>query len=176
MNDFGQNDIFHIIICCSSASVFTSQCVVQNEFLESKALEVGLIKCKVCDLQLPIRKLNVEWNRPPHTIYWLHLVKSWIFSFWKIMGPSLAILRWILIDEWFLLSMKFLNSIATWFEFVGKINWITLVRNVTELSINLMDKVSVCFRNVRSRDLPFLDCPNFCNVSHKNYRKFAKRQ
>ena len=50
-------------------------------FLESKALEVGLIKCKVCDLQLPIRKLNVEWNRPPHTIYWLHLVKSWIFSF-----------------------------------------------------------------------------------------------
>ena len=69
-----------------------------------------------------------------------------------------------------------LKSIATWFEFVGKINWITLVRNVTELSINLIDKVSVCFRNVRSRDLPFLDCPNFCNVSHKNYRKFAKRQ
>lgn len=69
-----------------------------------------------------------------------------------------------------------LNSIRTWLEFVGKINWITLVRNVTKLSINLIDKVSVCFRNVRSRDLPFLDCPNFCNVSHKNYRKFAKRQ
>ena len=31
MNDFGQNDIFHTIICCSSASVFTSQCVVQND-------------------------------------------------------------------------------------------------------------------------------------------------
>ena len=68
-------------------------------FLESKALEVGLVKCKVCDLQLPIRKLNVEWNRPPHTIYWQHLVKSWIFIFEKSWVP-----HWRFFGKFWLMS------------------------------------------------------------------------
>ena len=57
-------------------------------FLESKALEVGLVKCKVCDLQLPIRKLNVEWNRPPHTIY--DCPPDYLGGYWPI-GRSMQI-------------------------------------------------------------------------------------